>query len=107
MKNSHSDVKLKIGKKEISAEKLLCMAENIFCDNYEKYTYNILPLAKLYCGSRFPRQIIMFAIGILAGMIIEKKKIKIEPNIECNDLESVIKLIKELKNSFYEKHKRF
>lgn len=54
--------------------------EEVLSNNFKKYCKNIIPLSFYYCGSRHPFEAMMFTVGILCGIVINKKGYKIKFN---------------------------
>jgi len=74
---SQNKTLLKLNGKDVSPEQLFTEAEKLFCKKSHIYLDSLLPLAEDYCGKDFTEKSVLLTLGMLMGIILEKKKISV------------------------------
>lgn len=66
------------GKEEIAPETFFIKVEELVKKKFGKYSESLFPMTLLYCGGKNPYDAMLMSIGILAGVIMERKGLKIK-----------------------------
>lgn len=91
------NVRLKMKGRYIDTNKLFMEAERLLIEKGHRMAYNVLPLADEYCGEVGEKAMFMVSVGILVGIILERKKIGVECDLPVKKFETLFKLLKEFK----------
>jgi hypothetical protein len=63
--------------KKVKINKLLSIPERVFLKNYKRYYKDLLPLSMYYLRTHNPGEVVPFVHGIILGIILEKRKLKV------------------------------